>query len=369
MTKTLDEFYNDLGARESGGNYSSINKYGYVGKYQMGEAAMIDAGYYKKPSVKYNNDWSGQFTGKDGVYSVQDFLKNKQAQENAQKAFKQAQWNQLKAIGADKYIGKEINGIKITQSGLLAAAHLKGPGAVKEYLQSDGKNIPKDAFGTSVENYMKKFEGYDVSSVTGMKDSKTNDNTSKSKSIENEPLNYNKNVPFELSIQYNDYQQNNIPDLNDLMINPIEQQNQKTNPWDMIPMVIPESLRQPSGVTTGQAANIDVNQLANMLGIQLPNVQSTNQPKQKSGLFGYTNPLTGSNHIYTREEIGQMTSEEFAKHEKEIDAQTRAFNGTMPTNGDLQREAMTGGGVVYVNSYTRSDGTEVRGYYRSRPGI
>ena len=275
MTKTLNDFYNDLGARESGGNYSSVNKYGYVGKYQMGEAAMIDAGYYKKPSGKYNNDWSGQFTGKDGIYSVQDFLKNKQAQENAQKAFKQAQWNQLKAIGADKYIGKEINGVKITQSGLLAAAHLKGPGAVKEYLQSDGKNIPKDAFGTSVESYMKKFEGYDVSNVTGIKDSKTNDNTSKSESIEKEPLNYNQNVPFELSIQYNDYQQNNLPDLNDLMINPINQQ--PDNPWDMIPMAIPESLRQPLGIPTDQAAN----------------------QSQQSGLFGYTNPQTGINHIYT----------------------------------------------------------------------
>jgi len=139
--------------------------------------------------------------------------------------------------------------------------------------------------------------------------------------------------------------------------------------FNNIPMAIPESLRQPSGVPTGQAANFDINQLANMLGIQLPEVQSTNQTQQNSGLFGYTNPLTGSNHIYTREEVGQMSSDEFAKHEKEIDAQTRAFNGTMPTNGDLQREAMTGGGVVYVNSYTRSDGTKVRGYYRSRSSI
>ncbi|MBR5555699.1 hypothetical protein IKU74_06795 [bacterium] len=264
MTKTLDEFYNDLGARESGGNYSSINKYGYIGKYQMGEAAMIDAGYYKKASGRYNNDWTGQFTGKDGVYSIEDFLKNKQAQENAQKAFKQVQWEQLKAIGADKYIGKEINGVKVTQSGLLAAAHLKGPGAVKEYLQSDGKNIPRDAFGTSVENYMKKFEGYDVSNVTGIKNDCQEDQTS---------------------------------------------------------------------------------------------------------LYGYANPLTGSNHIYTREEVGSMSKEEFAKHEKEIDAQIRVFKGTMPTNKDLELEAKTGGGVVYVNSYTRTDGTEVKGYYRSKPKI
>ena len=61
-----------------------------------------------------------------------------------------------------------------------------------------------------------------------------------------------------------------------------------------------------------------------------------------------------------------MSPKEFAKHEKEIDAQTQYFKGTMPTNADLQNEANTNGGVVYVNSYTRSDGTKVQGYYRSR---
>ena len=100
-----------------------------------------------------------------------------------------------------------------------------------------------------------------------------------------------------------------------------------------------------SGKTTGQAAPINT---------------------QQSGLLGYANPLTGNNRIFTREDVGTMTPEEFAKYEKEIDAQTQAFNGTMPTNSDLQREAMTGGGVVYVNSYTRSDGTKVSGYYRSK---
>ena len=76
-----------------------------------------------------------------------------------------------------------------------------------------------------------------------------------------------------------------------------------------------------NGKPLGFAADIDIAQLANILGIQLPEVQS----KQDSGLFGYTNPLTGSNHIYTREEVSSMSSDEFAKHEKEIDAQTRAF--------------------------------------------
>ncbi len=76
--------------------------------------------------------------------------------------------------------------------------------------------------------------------------------------------------------------------------------------------------------------------------------------------------MTGDNRIYTREDVGGMSTEEFAKHEREIDVQTRALGGIMPTNGDLQNAAASGGGVVYVNSYTRSDGTEVKGYYRSR---
>jgi len=164
--KTLKDFLNDLGARESGGNYKAFNKYGYAGKYQMGEAAMIDSGYYTKPSRVYNNDWSGKFTGKDGVNSLQDFLNNPIAQENAQIIFKKRQWSYLKAVGADKYCGQIINGYRITPSGLLAGAHLKGAGSVITYLKSGGKCIEKDAFGTSVESYMKKFADYDVKEIT-----------------------------------------------------------------------------------------------------------------------------------------------------------------------------------------------------------
>lgn len=160
------KFLGALAKMESGGNYKAFNKYGYAGKYQMGEMAMIDAGYYIKKG-NFNNDWSGIFTGKDGVYSITDFLNNPQAQENAQIIFKKRQWGYLKAVGADKYIGKVINGYTITKSGLLAGAHLKGAGCVINYLKSDGKNNACDAFGTSVETYMKKFAGYDVSEICG----------------------------------------------------------------------------------------------------------------------------------------------------------------------------------------------------------
>ena len=165
--KTLQQFLNDLGARESAGNYKAFNKFGYAGKYQMGEAALIDTGYYRKPSRIYNNDWSGEFLGKDGIYSIQDFLNTPKAQENAQIIFKKKQWSYLKAVDAHNYLGLIINGIVITPSGLLAGAHLKGAGSVIQYLKSRGKCIGKDAFGTSVENYIKQFANYDVSEITG----------------------------------------------------------------------------------------------------------------------------------------------------------------------------------------------------------
>ena len=165
--KTLQQFLNDLGARESGGNYRAFNKYGYAGKYQMGEAALVDAGYYQKISRIYNNDWSGKFLGKDEIYSIQDFLNNSKAQENAQIIFKKKQWGYLKAVGALNYLGLIINSILITPSGLLAGAHLKGAGSVIQYLKSGGKNIQKDGFGTSIESYIKQFANYDVSEITG----------------------------------------------------------------------------------------------------------------------------------------------------------------------------------------------------------
>ena len=163
--KTLQDFLTDLGARESGGKYNILNKFGYAGKYQMGEMALVDAGYYIKPNKIYNNDWSGIFTGKDGIKSIQDFLKNPHAQENAQIIYKKKQWKYLKAVGADKYVGKIINGYTITPSGLLAGAHLKGAGSVIKYLKSNGQIIEKDGFGTSVETYLKKFSGYDVTQL------------------------------------------------------------------------------------------------------------------------------------------------------------------------------------------------------------
>ena len=164
----LDDYYKALGQMESGGNYEIVNDKGYLGKYQMGEMAMVDAGFYKKPSRKWNNDWSGTFTGKDNVYSKEDFLKNPQAQENAQRIFKKRQWGYLMNEGIEEYINKDIKGHRMTPSGLLAGAHLCGQEKLMDYVRSDGVDNAKDGNGVTVESYIRKFNGYDVSDITGI---------------------------------------------------------------------------------------------------------------------------------------------------------------------------------------------------------
>lgn len=160
--KTYEQFLADLAARESGGNYQIQNQYGYLGKYQMGEAALIDAGYYTKDATR-KNDWAGTWTGKDGVTGATNFLNSPVAQENAIRAYMDRQLIYIHFFGLDSYIGKTVNGTLITESALLGGAHLMGVGGLRTYLDSGGKKDVIDGNGTPISSYIKKFSGYDNS--------------------------------------------------------------------------------------------------------------------------------------------------------------------------------------------------------------
>ena len=60
----------------------------------------------------------------------------------------------------DLFDGETINGMYISESGILAAAHLGGQGSVRRYFKN-GK-VFKDANGTKITSYMKQFSGYDI---------------------------------------------------------------------------------------------------------------------------------------------------------------------------------------------------------------
>lgn len=72
------------------------------------------------------------------------------------------QWQYIERFGLEKYVGQNIGGIEITESGLLAAAHLKGVGSLKRFLTSGGKGTFKDGHGTDIREYLSRFSDYDV---------------------------------------------------------------------------------------------------------------------------------------------------------------------------------------------------------------
>ena len=149
--KSFVGFAQKMAYKESRGILHLVNPYGYMGKYQFGKSALRTV----------------------GIYDFQEFLRNAEWQDKAFEALiARNKWELRKEIA--KFSGKVINGVEITESGLVAAAHLGGAGSVKKYLRSNGKNGFKDGFGTSLSSYIRKFAGYDISHIEANLNAKVN---------------------------------------------------------------------------------------------------------------------------------------------------------------------------------------------------
>ena len=141
-SKDMD-FATSLKQSESSENYMVVNKEGYMGAYQFGDARLED---YK---VANNEEFSNE-----------EFLNSRELQD---KVFNWHTSDIVKYIqdnGLDKVIGTKVNGVTITLNGLVAAAHLGGKFGMRRYVQSgfDKKFNKKDSNGTSLFDYIKRFE-------------------------------------------------------------------------------------------------------------------------------------------------------------------------------------------------------------------
>jgi len=134
----LKRFLQDIGHRESGNRYHVTNTLGYMGKYQFGKSTLRGLGF---------------------DVTRKEFLNNPQLQEEAMMALLQHNKRKLQKY-IDIFNGKTVNGNKITESGILAAAHLGGAGSVKRFFKSG--RVFKDAYGTRITSYMVEFSGYDI---------------------------------------------------------------------------------------------------------------------------------------------------------------------------------------------------------------
>lgn len=79
-------------------------------------------------------------------------------------------------------------------------------------------------------------------------------------------------------------------------------------------------------------------------------------------LRDFFNKIANNNRIYTAEDIGEMSSNDFTKNEKAIDYQME--NLGIPRKNDLNGNS----DVILIPSYTKSDGTNVKSHYRSKNG-
>lgn len=161
----LGEFGERMGILESNGDYRIVNSFGYLGKYQMGECALIDAGLYTHDATGCRSqDWSGTWTGAYGVDSVDKYLTTADAQDRAFHTFTLGNWLEIRRRGLDQYIGLNINGVMITAAGLLAGAHLGGVGGVEAFVLSMGMEDRGDAYGSRISTYINLFNGIDAPS-------------------------------------------------------------------------------------------------------------------------------------------------------------------------------------------------------------
>ena len=127
-----------IGHAESSNRYGVVNKFGYMGRYQFGRATLKGLGYNVTKST-----------------FLKDSIIQEQAMEELLVHNSKVLRRQIK-----KYDGKVVNGVYVTKSGILAAAHLAGPSNVKKWLRNGTRF--EDGLGTRLRTYIKKFSGYQL---------------------------------------------------------------------------------------------------------------------------------------------------------------------------------------------------------------
>ena len=144
IDKDFIGFKEFLGFFESGSDYNKINRFGYLGKYQIGK-------------------------GTQKIYGVSDlnnFIKSPELQERVfLMNVKRNKWILRREI--KKYSNIFLGDLYISESGILAAAHLSGPGNVKKFLRNKASKDfnKKDANGTSISDYIRIFKNYDLENI------------------------------------------------------------------------------------------------------------------------------------------------------------------------------------------------------------
>jgi hypothetical protein len=130
-------FLEKISKRESNNRLKVVSKNGHMGKYQFSPRTLKWLGY----------DDHDEFLNS---HELQDEVMIKYLKKN-----KRILRNYI-----DKWDNKKIDDNLITESGILAAAHLVGPGGVIEFFNTMDEVV--DGNGVKITEYLFKFSGYDL---------------------------------------------------------------------------------------------------------------------------------------------------------------------------------------------------------------
>ena len=136
----LEKFLHHMARRESDNTPNVVNKFGMMGKYQFSPSTVKVLGFN---------------------ITKKKFLSDTELQDSVMVAYLRANNKELNSIIV-KYENKVVKGVKITRSGVLAAAHLAGSNNVKLFFGSSDAYGRTDANGTSIREYLHTFSNYKI---------------------------------------------------------------------------------------------------------------------------------------------------------------------------------------------------------------
>lgn len=134
-----------LAGSESGGSFTAQNNVpgsggtGHFGRGQFSIGRLEDA---KRAGVI------------PGDMSPDQFMASPDAQQRVEQWHVDDIKQGIRDRGLDRFVGQTLNGVPVTEQGMINVAHLGGQGGLAQFMQSGGKYDPADANGTKLSDYL-----------------------------------------------------------------------------------------------------------------------------------------------------------------------------------------------------------------------
>ncbi len=148
-------FLSIMGESESGNDYSALSYDGsFLGRWQIGAMGLQEIGFYDS-----SNNWTS-LAASFGITSKETFLASEAGQDYAVLAYHKKILYYAENMGVTSYIDTDVNGVTMTFSGMIAAAHAVGVGGLLSLIKNGTTGeSSNDAVGLK---YMQMCNGYDI---------------------------------------------------------------------------------------------------------------------------------------------------------------------------------------------------------------